>query len=167
MGTIFIFNKMFFLSRQVISNAGGLFRNGNSALAMRRMMLSTSSSNFGRRYQKSHEWAVEEGNGVFKVGLSAWAAESIGDVVFVELPEVGEQREKGEAAAVVESVKSVNDAYSPLTGEIVETNENVVEDPGLINNSPLEDGWLFKIEASNAEEFNELLSEEDYDNLPK
>lgn len=98
----------------------------------------------GEQFSKDHEWIRVEG-GIAAVGISNYAQEQLGDVVYVELPEVGAAIEAGGQAAVVESVKAASEIYSPVAGEVVEVNERLTEEPGLINESPTGDGWFFKI----------------------
>ena len=112
------------------------------------------------KYSKTHEWAAQAGD-LYICGLSDYAQEKIGDVVFVELPEVGKNVNQGEPFGVIESVKSANDLYSPVTGEVVEVNEELEDQPELVNSSPLGEGWICKIKVSDCS-FDNLLSEEDY-----
>ena len=114
------------------------------------------------KYQKSHEWARKEGT-LFTVGISDYAQDSLGDVVFVELPEVGKEVKKGETFGVVESVKAASDVYAPLSGTIVEVNSKLKEDPALVNKEPFGAGWFVKIQASNPSEYEELLSSTEYE----
>ena len=100
-----------------------------------------------RKYNKSHEWAQEEGGRV-TVGISDYAQDQLGDVVYVELPTVGRKVEAGEAVAVVESVKTASDIYAPVAGEVVEVNESLEGKPELINESPYTEGWMFRIAAA-------------------
>jgi len=116
------------------------------------------------KYSKEHEWIrVENGKGT--VGITQYAQEQLGDVVFVELPEVGREVEKMEAVAVVESVKAASDIYTPVSGKIVEVNEDLNSSPNLINEDPYGRGWIFKIELKNPKELEELLSAEEYEKL--
>ncbi len=115
-----------------------------------------------RIYSKEHEWVMVEGN-VATVGVSEYAASELGDVVFLELPEPGAQVGLGDAIGTIETVKSVEDLYSPLTGEIVEINEAILDAPELVNESPMDDGWLFKMQISDSSEIDQLLSAADYD----
>lgn len=108
------------------------------------------------RYAASHEWVRLEGD-VAIVGVSDHAQQELTDVVFVELPEVGRNVSAGEACAVVESVKTASDIYSPMSGEILEVNEALASDPSLVNQSPYEDGWFFKLRLSDAAEAESLL----------
>lgn len=118
------------------------------------------------KYQKSHEWARKEGT-LFTVGISDYAQDSLGDVVFVELPAVGKVVQKGEAFGVVESVKAASDVYAPLSGTIVEVNSKLKEDPALVNKEPFGAGWFVKIQASNPSEYEELLSSTEYEAFVK
>ena len=113
------------------------------------------------KYAKSHEWVRVTGN-LATVGISDHAQHELTDVVFVELPEVRRKIKAGDACAVVESVKTANDIYSPVSGEIAEANTAVVADPALVNSDPYADGWFYKIKLSNPAELNALLSPEQY-----
>jgi glycine cleavage system H protein len=113
------------------------------------------------KYAKSHEWVRLNGD-LAIVGISDHAQHELTDIVFVELPEVGKQFKSGEACAVVESVKTAGDIYSPLSGQIVETNKSVVENPALVNGEPYGGGWFFKIKLSNPAELGALLTPEQY-----
>ncbi|PIV69255.1 MAG: glycine cleavage system protein H [Euryarchaeota archaeon CG01_land_8_20_14_3_00_38_12] len=114
------------------------------------------------RYVKTHEWVKVEGKNV-RVGISSYAQEKMTDIVYVELPEVGKEVKKGDELGVLESVKSVSEFYSPVTGKIVDVNKNLENSPDLINSSPYDDGWLVIIEAKDKTEINELLSAEEYE----
>lgn len=118
------------------------------------------------KYQKSHEWARKEG-ALFTIGITDYAQDSLGDVVFVELPEVGKVVKKGEAFGVVESVKAASDVYAPLSGTIVEVNSKLKNDPALVNKEPFGGGWFVKIQASNSSEYEELLSSTEYEAFVK
>jgi len=118
----------------------------------------------GLKYASSHEWARDEGNGVYTVGITEHAQGLLGDMVFVELPEVGDSVTQGDDCAVAESVKAASDIYAPLSGEIVEINEALVDAPELVNNSPYEDGWMFKIKIADEAELSALLDAEGYKN---
>lgn len=96
---------------------------------------------------KTHEYLLENANNVYIVGLTDYAVEQLGDIVFVELPEVGSDFSKGEVFATVESVKAASEIYMPIGGKVVEINEKIVESPEILNESPYEDGWLIKIEC--------------------
>ena len=113
------------------------------------------------KYAKSHEWVRVAGN-TATVGLSDHAQQELTDVVFVELPDVGRKINAGDACAVVESVKTASDIYSPLSGEILETNRAVVNDPALVNRDPYDAGWFFKIKLADPAELNGLLPPEKY-----
>ena len=112
---------------------------------------------------KSHEYLLEEGDSVYTVGLTDYAVEQLGDIVFVELPEVGTEYSKGEVFATVESVKAASEIYMPVGGKIIEVNEKIVETPEILNESPFEEGWLVKIESPDAlAESGDLLEYSDY-----
>jgi glycine cleavage system H protein len=116
------------------------------------------------KYHREHDWARVEGDtAVF--GLTSYAQETLGDIVYIELPEVGADVTAGTPYAEVESVKAVSDVYAPLSGSVVEINEEVVDAPELINESPYEDGWLIKVRLSDPSELEDLLSAEEYDEL--
>jgi len=114
------------------------------------------------KYAKSHEW-VRTHSDTATVGITDHAQAELTDIVFVELPAVGRKVKAGEACAVVESVKTASDIYSPVSGEIIEANQAVVADPALANKEPHTGGWFFKIKLSNPAELNALLSPEDYE----
>ena len=112
-------------------------------------------------YTKEHEWIrVNEGSGV--VGISVYASEQLGDVVFVELPENGFKANQGDNIAVVESVKAASEVYSPVSGEVIKTNEDLSTSPELVNEDPIGRGWFFEIKVSNPEELQKLMNEESY-----
>ena len=112
-------------------------------------------------YTKEHEWIrVNEGSGV--VGISAYASEQLGDVVFVELPENGFKANQGDNIAVVESVKAASEVYSPVSGEVIKTNEDLSVSPELVNEDPIGRGWFFEIMVSNPEELQKLMDEDSY-----
>eukprot|EP00890_Picochlorum_soloecismus_P001183 jgi/Picsp_1/2065/NSC_05530-R1_glycine cleavage system h-protein len=110
----------------------------------------------GLKYQKSHEYVKMDGD-VATVGISDFAQSELGDVVYVELPEVGSELSKGETFGVVESVKAASDVYSPVSGEVVEINETLSDDPSKVNSEPFEGGWMMKIKVSNAGDVDALL----------
>ncbi|MEW9797268.1 glycine cleavage system protein GcvH [Alteromonas sp. CYL-A6] len=116
------------------------------------------------RYAATHEWVRPEGDGVFTVGISEHAQDLLGDMVFVELPDVGDKVSTGDDVAVAESVKAASDVYAPISGEIVEVNEDLEESPELVNSDPYGDGWMFKIKADDASEAENLLDAEGYEN---
>jgi len=113
------------------------------------------------KYAKSHEW-VRVAGGVATVGISDHAQHELTDVVFVELPEMGRKVKAGEACAVVESVKTASDIYSPVSGEVIEVNKAVVDNPALVNTQPYTGGWFYKIKLSNPVETDSLLAPEQY-----
>ncbi|MEV0600882.1 glycine cleavage system protein GcvH [Streptomyces sp. NPDC050315] len=112
------------------------------------------------RYSKEHEWLSAAEDGVSTVGITEHAANALGDVVFAQLPEVGDTVTAGESCGELESTKSVSDLYSPVDGEVTEINEDVVADPSLVNSAPFEGGWLFKVKLSGEPE--DLLSADEY-----
>ncbi|MFD4971750.1 glycine cleavage system protein GcvH [Streptomyces sp. NPDC058424] len=112
------------------------------------------------RYSKEHEWLSPVEDGVATVGITEFAANALGDVVYAQLPEVGDTVAAGETCGELESTKSVSDLYSPVSGEVTEINEDVVNDPSLANSAPFEGGWLFKVRL--AEEPADLLSADEY-----
>lgn len=114
------------------------------------------------RYLSSHEWARKNMDGTITVGITEHAQDSLGDVVFVELPEVGAHIGAREECAVVESVKAASDIYSPVSGEILEVNETLDDEPELINSSPYADGWMFRINPDDDIELDDTLDAEGY-----
>ncbi|MEV7340264.1 glycine cleavage system protein GcvH [Streptomyces sp. NPDC093544] len=112
------------------------------------------------RYSKEHEWLSVAEDGVSTVGITEFAANALGDVVYAQLPEVGDTVTAGESCGELESTKSVSDLYAPVTGEIVEFNQDVVDDPALVNSAPFAGGWLFKVRV--ADEPDDLLSADEY-----
>ena len=117
------------------------------------------------KFLKSHEWARVEGSGRVTIGISDHAQGLLGDLVYVELPQVGDRVEAGTAAAVVESVKAASDVYSPLTGVVVEVNSDLADKPETINEDAYGEGWIFVIEAEDADQLNDLLGPDDYAEL--
>ena len=115
------------------------------------------------RYAATHEWVRPEGNGIFTVGISEHAQELLGDMVFVELPDVGATVSAGDDIAVAESVKAASDVYAPICGEIVAVNEDLEDSPELVNSDPYGDGWLFRIKADDIKEVEGLLDAESYE----
>ena len=115
------------------------------------------------RYSKEHEWLSDAEGGVRTVGITEFAANALGDVVYAQLPEVGQTVTAGETCGELESTKSVSDLYSPVSGEVTEINQDVVDDPALVNSAPFEGGWLFKVRL--AEEPQDLLSASEYAEL--
>ena len=119
-----------------------------------------------KKYSKQHEWVSVEGD-VATVGITKHAAEMLGDVVFVELPEKGKSVEKEGQAGVVESTKAASDVYTPITGEITEINQTIVDDPSKVNKDPEGEAWFFKIKIKNKSELADLMSKGDYDKFAK
>ena len=117
------------------------------------------------KFLKSHEWARVEGNGRVTVGISDHTQGLLGDLVYVELPNVGDSVEAGNAVAVVESVKAASDVYSPLSGKVVEVNSALADKPETINEDAYGEGWLFVLESSDADQLAELLSPDNYAEL--
>lgn len=117
------------------------------------------------KYSSSHEWVMAEGNGVYSVGITEHAQELLGDMVFVDLPEIGSTVNAGDDCAVAESVKAASDIYAPISGEIVEINEELEGAPELVNSAPYAEGWLFRIKASDEAELNGLLDAAGYQAL--
>lgn len=114
------------------------------------------------KYAKTHEWVENLGDGSIRIGVTDHAQSQLGDMVFVDLPEVGEQVKAGEECAVVESVKAASDAYSPVTGEVVAVNENLEDSPELVNSDCYGDGWIMQIKLADESELAELLDAEAY-----
>ncbi|MEU7132515.1 glycine cleavage system protein GcvH [Streptomyces sp. NPDC046261] len=112
------------------------------------------------RYSKEHEWLSAVDNGVATIGITEFAANSLGDVVYAQLPAVGDTVTAGESCGELESTKSVSDLYAPVSGEVVEINEDVVNDPALVNTAPFEGGWLFKVRITDEPE--DLMSADEY-----
>ncbi len=117
-----------------------------------------------RKYSQEHEWVQLDGD-VAIVGVTDYAANELGDIVFVELPETGEEFSQGDTAGTIESVKAVADLFLPVSGEIVAINEAVVDSPELVNNSPMDDGWLVKIRLSDTAELDALMDAAAYQDL--
>lgn len=113
------------------------------------------------RFTKDHEWVLLDGD-VATVGITDHAQAALGDLVFVELPEVGRVMEAGEACAVVESVKAASDVYAPLAGKVVEVNQAIVDTPGLVNSAPTGEGWFFRMELADASAVGAMMDEEGY-----
>lgn len=118
------------------------------------------------KYSKEHEWVRISGN-VVTVGISDYAQDQLGEIVFVELPAEGEEFSKGDAFGVVESVKSVNDIYAPVAGTVMEINDPVVDSPEIVNEDPYGEGWLIKFEVSDPKELKELMSAKEYEKYLK
>lgn len=117
------------------------------------------------KYRDSHEWVRKEADGTYTVGITEHAQELLGDMVFVDLPDVGNTYSQGEDCAVAESVKAASDIYAPLSGEIVDVNSGLDSEPELVNSSPYTDGWLFRIKAVDDTEFETLLDAAAYQGL--
>ena len=113
------------------------------------------------KYTKEHEWVRLEGD-IAYIGITDYAQHALGDIVFLEVPEVGSEVEKGETFGVVESVKAVSDLYAPLTGEVTEANEELVEAPEMMNEHPYDDGWVIAIKIGNEKELEELMDVDAY-----
>ena len=116
------------------------------------------------RYLASHEWGRIDEEGILTVGISDHAQDLLGDIVFVELPDIGKTLEAEEESAIVESVNAASDVYSHLSGEVIEVNEILLDEPEIVNGSPYEEGWFFKIRLDDGSEFENLMTEEEYTN---
>ena len=114
------------------------------------------------KFTKDHEWLVDDGGNSFVIGITDHAQDSLGDVTFVELPEVGSSFSRGEVFGVVESVKAASDLYMPVGGEVLEINEELGDSPEKLNESPYDDGWIIKIKSSVSEEMSFLLTADQY-----
>ena len=114
------------------------------------------------RYSKEHEWVKMESDSVAVTGITHFAQDSLGDVVFVELPEVGADLRQFEKMGEIESVKAVSDLFSPVSGVVAERNENLIDNPELVNDGPFEQGWMLKVELSDPSELDNLLTSEGY-----
>tara|TARA_B110000908_G_scaffold98789_1_gene116659 strand:+ start:4318 stop:4740 length:423 start_codon:yes stop_codon:yes gene_type:complete len=132
------------------------------------LFLNNTLENINRReiimtiyYSEDHEWINVEGS-IGTVGITEYAQNALGDIVFVEVPEVGDEFAKGDEVSVVESVKAASEIYSPVTGEITAVNEDLEENAALVNSSPDGDGWFFKVTVSNKDELEELMDAGDY-----
>ena len=113
------------------------------------------------RYLDSHEW-VRRQNGTARIGISDFAQDELGDVVFVELPSEGDELTKGDDFGVIESIKAVSDLYAPVSGTVTAVNDELVEEPELVNESPFGEGWMIELELSDESELDDLLSPEEY-----
>ncbi|MBM4811378.1 glycine cleavage system protein GcvH [Vibrio parahaemolyticus] len=114
------------------------------------------------KFTDSHEWVRDNGDGTVTIGISEHAQEMLGDVVFVDLPDVEDEVEAGESFSLVESVKAASDIYSPVTGEVVEINQELEDSPELINEEPYEGGWIVKVKLSDPSELDDLKDAEEY-----
>ena len=120
-----------------------------------------------RVYSRDHEWAKDNGDGTVIVGITDYAQEMLTDIVFVEIPSIGKKVAKGEPVAVVESVKSVSDVYSPVSGEVIDVNTRLEETPELVNQDAFGEGWIVKMRLSDEGELKTLLSAADYEQMLK
>ncbi|WP_426576585.1 glycine cleavage system protein GcvH [Xenorhabdus stockiae] len=114
------------------------------------------------KYTESHEWVRSEGNGEYTVGITEHAQQLLGDMVFIDLPEIGMQVNVGDDCAVVESVKAASDIYAPLSGEVIAVNPALEGSPELVNSGPYNDGWLFRIKVTDESKLSELLDADGY-----
>ena len=118
------------------------------------------------KYSKEHEWIKLEGD-VATIGITQQATEMLGDIVFAELPEKGSRVEKDGTAGVVESTKAASDVYTPVSGEVIDTNQEIVDDPSKINQDPENNAWFFKLKIKDKSEMDSLMNKEDYDKFAK
>lgn len=114
------------------------------------------------RYAESHEWARKEGNAIV-VGISDFAQESLSDIVYVELPEVGDTLEQGDEFGVVESVKAASEVYAPVSGEVIAINERLEDEPEIVNESPYGDGWFIRLKPDDPGQWDEMMSDDEYE----
>ena len=119
-----------------------------------------------KKYSKKHEW-IMVADDIATIGITKHAAELLGDIVFVELPDKGLNVEKDKTAGVVESTKAASDVYTPVSGEIIETNQPIVDDPSNVNKDPENNGWFFKIKIKNKSELDALMNQTDYEKFVK
>ena len=119
------------------------------------------------KYSKEHEWVRSESDSVVVMGITEFAQDSLGDVVFVEIPDEGAELIQGEKMGEIESVKAVSDLYSPVSGKVIKRNESLIDNPELVNEGPFEQGWMLKVEIKDASELDNLLSAEDYNSFLK
>jgi len=117
------------------------------------------------KYTESHEWVRVDENEIVTIGITDYAQENLGDLVYVEAPEVGTELDVKDESGVVESVKSAEDLYSPLAGEVIEANDALGDAPELVNNSPYDEGWLFKMKLADSSDLDKLLSAAEYANM--
>ena len=118
------------------------------------------------KFSKEHEWLKVEGD-VATIGITKHATEMLGDIVFVELPDIGTSIEKDGTAGVVESTKAASDVYTPISGEVVENNQSIVDDPAKINSDPENEAWFFKLKIKDKSEMDSLMNKEEYDKFAK
>ena len=116
------------------------------------------------RYTREHEWARME-NGLVTVGITSYATEQLGDVVFVELPAIGKKFDAAKPFGIIEAVKTVSDLFSPVSGEVVAVNEGLADNPALVNQQPYGEGWMIRLKPGDATEYQKLLSNRDYEKL--
>lgn len=114
------------------------------------------------RYTATHEWVADHGDGTASVGITAVASDQLGDMVYVELPKVGARFKRGETAATVESTKAASDVYAPVSGEVIEVNAGLIDQPGKLNEAPYAAGWLFKMRVADPKEAQGLLDADAY-----
>ncbi len=119
-----------------------------------------------KKFSKQHEWVSAEGD-VATIGITKHATEMLGDIVFVELPNKGNNIEKEDQVGVVESTKAANDVYTPISGEVVERNQSIVDDPSKINSDPENEGWFFKLKIKDKSEIDILMNKEEYEKFTK
>lgn len=120
-----------------------------------------------RGYSQDHEWIKDNGDGTVIIGITDYAQEMLTDIVFVELPPIGKKVSKGDAVAVVESVKSVSDVYTPVSGEVIAVNNKLEEEPAIINRDAFGEGWIVKMRLANASELKSLLNAAEYEKMVK
>jgi glycine cleavage system H protein len=116
------------------------------------------------KYTKEHEWVKIEGD-IVTIGITDYAQGELGDIVFVELPEVDDEIEINESFGTIEAVKAVSDLYAPLTGKVIEINESLEDDPAIVNSDPYGQGWMIKVKLSNSDELDDLLGSDSYQEL--
>ena len=119
------------------------------------------------KYSKEHEWVRSESDSVVVMGITEFAQDSLGDVVFVEIPDEDAELTQGEKMGEIESVKAVSDLYSPVSGKVIKRNESLIDNPELVNEGPFEQGWMLKVEIKDASELDNLLSVDDYNSFLK
>jgi len=119
------------------------------------------------KYSKEHEWVRSESDSVVVMGITEFAQDSLGDVVFVEIPDEDAELTQGEKMGEIESVKAVSDLYSPVSGKVIKRNESLIDNPELVNEGPFEQGWMLKMEIKDASELDNLLSADDYNSFLK
>tara|TARA_Y100000590_G_scaffold450809_1_gene591126 strand:- start:1148 stop:1534 length:387 start_codon:yes stop_codon:yes gene_type:complete len=117
------------------------------------------------KFLSSHEWAKLEEDGIVTVGISDYAQDQLGDIVFIELPELGSEVNQGDEVAIVESVKAASEVYAPMSGKIIDLNSSLEDSPETVNSSAFDEGWFFKIEVTESSEFDNLLTTEQYSEL--